>query len=129
MWSSSAPASRAMRWPSPVLVAGLAVHSTGPGKCSAIISAFHSKPPDARTTPLRAVKVIGVPPRGTSTPVTAPPATTSRVAAVSAQTSAPWSMQPRSIPMVSALPRVRRSRNCRQIRRGANLSAHFFGLA
>ena len=72
MLAKDAPAAAAIRWPSPVLCGGLHLAAISASTYSATISASHSNPPQASTTP-RAARSRRP---STSTPVTArsPPA-------------------------------------------------------
>ena len=111
MLASCAPASIAIRWPSPSLCGGLSGMISWPMK-PATICLFHSKPPLASTTPRRAPMNSSPSAPSTRTPMTAPSTTTRSWAAVRVCASTPRSSSPLNSDAASAAPSTRVSLSC-----------------
>ena len=109
-----APAFIAISRPSPVLVSIDTGWLIGPRRNARRRSAFHSKPPEASTTPLAARTSSGPSGVSTSTPTTAPSSTSSSRPAHPVRGSMPRSRQPRSRRPARAWPQPRSLRTCRR---------------
>jgi hypothetical protein len=114
MFDSIAPAFIAMSRPSPVLVSIDTGCDIGPRRNARRRSSFHSKPPDASTTPF--VAATSTRPSGvsTTTPTTAPSTMSSSVAAHDVRGSIPRSRHARSNRPASACPQPRSLRRRRR---------------